>query len=330
MQIKLIKPGILTTVQDLGRPEFKGNAIPLSGAMDRLSARLANKAIGNADTEATLEFTFADAAFTTITAVLISYSGEGAFLKIGNELLPANCPIYIPASTTISLTNNQAGCRTYLAIAGGWRVDEVLGSRSTYITGQFGGYKGRALLSNDMLSAQETCTSLNKKILSSLQGNAINYPSWRLSSPLYRKKKNEIRVVPGEEFGWFDGKSIVTFLQESFKVSLQSNRMGFQLDGPLLKKIRKEELLSTAVTFGTIQVTGNGSLIILMADAQTTGGYPRIAQVAMVDLPICAQLKPNDYLSFKEISRVDAESMYLEQERVLTLIDTSIRHKFSE
>lgn len=329
MQIKIIKPGLLSTVQDLGRPQHQAQAVPISGAMDQLSARLANKALGNADDLATIEFTYANASFSTETDVLIAYSGLGAHLTIANHKLPANRPLFIPKGNTIKLLDNVDGCRTYLAVMGGWQVDEVLGSRSTFLTGKFGGFEGRPLATDDCLRSDENINPLNERILESLNGKEINHPHWAIPRALFDEDSNAIRVVPGPEFNWFDGRSIVDFLNEPFQVGMQSNRMGYQLDGPPMSQLRKQEMLSTAVTFGTIQVTGEGKLILLMADAQTTGGYPRIAQVVAIDLHKCAQMKPNNKLYFKEISGSEAESLYLEREQHLNLISTTIAHQFS-
>lgn len=138
-----------------------------------------------------------------------------------------------------------------------------------------------------------------------------------------------VRAIPGREFTAFSAESLLAFLSEPFKVGLRSNRMAYQLEGEPIIRNKAEELISTAVTAGTIQVTGDGKLMLLMADCQTTGGYPRIAQVATADLPVCAQLKPGDELFFEEISRKDAEKLLLHQEKLLLELKASIRLKLT-
>lgn len=329
MQISILKPGLLSTIQDLGRHLYLSDAVPVSGAMDTLSARIANKAIGNEDNAAVIEFTFANAEFKAETDILIAYAGDGAIFKAENVALPSERPVFIPAGTVINLIKNPKGSRTYLAVSGGWDVPEILSSRSTYLTASFGGFHGRQLKSGDTLFNINQSTSTN--ILNKLKGDVINYPKWSIARQLFiQVDKNIIRVVPAQEFTWFDGRSIVDFLSSPYKLSLRSNRMGYHLEGAAINPIVRKELLSTAVLPGTIQVTGNGSMILLMADCQTTGGYPRIAQVAAVDLPLCGQLNPGNEIFFKEICHQEAEMLYFEREEQLRKLTITIQHKFGD
>ncbi len=329
MQIRLIKPGILSTVQDLGRHDYLSQAVPVSGAMDTLSARIANKAVGNEDNAAVIEFTYANAGFKAETNILIAYVGDGAFLKVGSQILPSEKPVFIPAGTIINLIKNPKGSRTYLAVTGGWDVPEILGSRSTYLTASFGGFQGRQLQSGDILFNLNTLTTTTKNILNKLTGKVINYPKWSIARQLFLPDNTKfIRVLPAREFTWFDSRSVIDFLSSPYKLSLISNRMGFHLEGAFINRLEKKELLSTAVVPGTIQVTGSGSMVLLMADCQTTGGYPRIAQVAAVDLSLCGQLNPGDIIYFKEISRQEAEILYFEREQQLKKLTAAIQYKF--
>ncbi|RQO76561.1 urea amidolyase [Pedobacter sp. KBW01] len=330
MEISIIKPGLLTTVQDMGRYKHLAQAIPVSGAMDQLAHRLANKAVGNDDDMATLEFTYANASFTTHTVVLLAYSGDGAFLMYGGEVMPAEKPLLFPKGAILTLIHNPLGMRTYLAMAGGWQVPEVLGSKSTYLPVKFGGFEGRKLAEGDVLRNGDAISAVSAAIIHELNSRALIYPNWRISREiLLSANRKTIRVVLANEFNWFDASSIIAFLTKTYQISLKSNRMGCHLSGrPMVRKTKKE-LLSTAVTPGVIQVTGNGDLVILMADCQTTGGYPRIAHVADVDLPLCAQLKPGDEISFSEISRDEAEELYLQKEHDLLLISKAINIKYT-
>ncbi len=329
MNIRILKPGLLSTLQDMGRRYFLSQGVPLSGSMDTLSARVANKAVGNDDDAAVIEFTYADAQFKAETDLLIAYAGDGAKLIAGEQKLPAERPLFIPAGSIIELINNSAGSHTYLSIAGGWDVPEILGSKSTYITAAFGGLEGRPFRAGDVLNSADPLTELSAKILESLGGAQISYPEWSIPRQLLLpSERKNIRVMRGPEFTWFESTSIVDFFSTPYTLSRQSNRMGYHLEGAVIRRTKTDELLSTAVTPGTIQVAGGGSMVLLMADCQTTGGYPRIAQVAAVDLPLCGQLKPGDSINFKGISRQDAEKLYLEGEQHLHKLSIAIKNRY--
>jgi antagonist of KipI len=329
MKISIIKPGLLSTVQDMGRYRYLSQAVPVSGAMDELAHRLANKAVGNEDDAATIEFTYAAASFKAETDVLVAYSGDGAFLVYNDQLMPAEKPLFFPVGAIVKLINNPIGVRTYLAVSGGWDVPDVMESKSTYLTAGFGGFEGRSLQKGDVLNSESAVGKVSPEIFNQLVKQGLTYPNWRISrESLLPEKRHTIRVVLANEINWFDATSIISFLTNTYTIDRRSNRMGYHLLGkPLVRKIKKE-LLSTAVTPGIIQVTGSGDLVILMADCQTTGGYPRIAHIAAVDLPLCAQLKPGDVIRFSEISRDEAEELYLEREHDLSLITMAISLKY--
>jgi len=329
MRIRIIKPGLLSTIQDMGRSAYLSQAVPVSGAMDSLSARIANCAIGNADDAAVIEFTYAGAELVTETDLLIAYAGDGAILSLAVGDIPCERPVFIPAGSTIKLVNNPSGSRTYLAIAGGFDVPEILGSRSTYTRAVIGGYNGRQLQAGDVLNSIDQLSSTAKNILKMLHGDYPDYPNWSLARQLLLPTdKKAIRVVRAHEFSWFDKASTDAFLSTPYTLSLRSDRMGYLLEGTAINREVNTELLSTAVTPGTIQVTGSGSMVLLMADCQTTGGYPRIAQVALVDMPLCGQLKPGDAIYFYAIIRQEAEMLYIEQEKKLLKLANTVNSKF--
>ncbi|GAC1313522.1 MAG: 5-oxoprolinase subunit PxpC [Mucilaginibacter sp.] len=328
MRIRVIKTGLLATVQDMGRIKGLPMAVPVSGVMDAYSARIANYAVGNAGEDAVIEFTYGGAALEAETNILIAYAGGGACMEIDKQTLPPGKPLFIPAGTIINLVNNPGGCRTYLAIAGGWDVPDVIDSKSTCLVAGFGGFNGRALQPQDVLSASSARSALSQKILAELDGTAVNCPKWQIPGRGASSSEHIIRVMRGHESGWFDGQSVSRFFAGPYTLSLKSNRMGYHLEGPAMSRSNEQELLSTAVTPGTIQVTGNGGLVLLMADCQTTGGYPRIAQVAAVDMPLCGQLQPGDTLYFNEISWNEAERLYIEQEKHLHQLSATIENKY--
>ncbi|WDF56761.1 biotin-dependent carboxyltransferase family protein [Mucilaginibacter sp. KACC 22063] len=329
MQIEIVKAGLLSTIQDLGRQAHRWQAVPVSGAMDVLSARLANKALGNNDNDAVIEFTYAGASFKALTDILIAYCGDSAILTVNDQVIKADRAVFIPAGTLINLDNNNQGVRTYLAIAGGWDVPDVLNSKSTYITAAIGGLDGRSLKNGDVLTANKDLNKATAKIYDALSGGQIKYLEWKVNRSMFiQEGTKDVRVVPAQEFTWFNSDSLLGFLSKPYQLSQQSNRMGYRLDGWKLNRRTTGELLSTAVSPGTLQVSHDGSLMLLMADCQTTGGYPRIAQVAAVDLPICAQLKPGDAICFHEISRQEAERLYIEREEQLTQLSVAIQNKY--
>lgn len=332
MRIRILKPGLLSSIQDLGRRQYLSDAVPLSGAVDAVSARIANLVLGNAENAATIEFTYAGAEILAETDLTIAWSGQGATLIADKRLLPSDRPVLITTGTVIKLEMGS-GCRTYLAVAGGWDVPEILGSRSTYFTGKFGGLEGRALRKGDRLSNGESSddrlpikpktwggflhSPLSEHgLFEKLQQERIIYPAWSAAkSEILDNTSKIIRIIPAREFTEFSADSLLDFLSVPYKISDKCNRMACYLQGKHLERNEQKELLSTAVSPGTIQVTHSGQPVLLLNDCQVTGGYPRIAQVAEVDLPLCGQLKPGDEISFEYISRRDAEKLLIKQEQ---------------
>lgn len=329
MSIKIIKPGIFSTVQDLGRTSFLDQAVPISGVMDQVSASIANLLVGNDVNAALIEIVDGNFECVTQADVLMALVSGNAQYKINNKATPINRPLFIPKGSIIQLKNNIEGRYAYLAIAGGWDVPEVLGSKSTFVTAAFGGHDGRLLKKDDELAANQTVSNQNKIQFQNLKSETVNWPAWSVPSKQFLAASNsKVRVIMGREFDWFEDSSIADFLDKPYQFT-NANRMGYRLDGSKIirKKSQQSELLSTAVVPGTIQVTGDGSLILLMADCQTTGGYPRLAKVAEVDLPICAQLKPGHTIHFKVIDLKEAEKLYLDLQSDLQKLATAIQLK---
>jgi len=329
MKIRIKRAGLMATIQDLGRHHYLSQGVPVSGAMDSLSAQIANLSLGNDANDAVIEFTQSGASFVTEEDMLICLSGAGACLKTEIRRLPSHRPLFVPAGTDLYLENAGPGTRSYLAVAGGWHMPDVLGSRSTYITARLGGLDGRFLKEKDVIKSTGKLTATTKAIWNDLKGNAINYPKWSVARELFLPADtSSIRVMRGREFNWFDNASTSSFFSNGYVLGHNSNRMGYQLQGKSMHRVIEGELLSTAVTPGTIQVTNNGDLVLLMTDCQTTGGYPRIAQVAAIDLPLCAQLKPGDAINFKEISWKEAEKLYIQHQLELRKLAETIKQRY--
>ncbi|MEX0636052.1 MAG: biotin-dependent carboxyltransferase family protein [Ferruginibacter sp.] len=331
MSIKIIKPGVFSTIQDLGRTNFLEQAVPISGVMDQVSAKIANLLVGNEAGAALIEIV--DGNFECIVQkdMLMALVSGNASFEIDNIATPVNRPLFIPKNSVLHLKNNMEGRYAYLAIAGGWDVPVVLGSKSTFVTAALGGYHGRPLKKEDEVLATQPYSTHHNLLFENLKSKSVNWPTWSFPASQFLSPSNSIvRVIMGREFNWFEEKAISDFLSKPYQFT-KANRMGVRLEGPniIRKKSQQSELLSTAVVPGTIQVAGDGSLILLMADCQTTGGYPRLAKVAEVDLPICAQWKQGHAIYFEAINLKDAEKFYLDLQSRFQQLATAIHLKTS-
>ena len=313
------KPGLLTTIQDLGRNGFKKDGIITSGAMDPVAHRIANLLVQNDETEPTIEITLYGPTIRFVENTVISLCGGDLSPYLNGKAMKMNRPIWIHKGDVLTFGRPKTGCRAYLAVHGGLKIKQVMGSYSTYLRAEIGGFKGRALQKGDQLELNLKNVNLNEQ--------HQNWSSGISSIPPIGIKR--VRVLKGRHFDDFSKSSQDRFFEESFKVSAQSDRMGYRLDGKSLELSKPKEIISEAVTFGTIQVPANGKPIILMADSQTIGGYPKIAEVISVDLPVVAQAKPGDELQFKLVAIDEAQRLYHQQENELNILRRGIGLKFS-
>lgn len=321
MICQVLHPGQLATVQDGGRVGHQAEGIPVSGAMDRLSLRVANLLVGNDDEAAGLECTLVGPTLRFDEHTLIALGGADLGVTAGGVPLPLWRPISIPAGTTVNAASAVRGCRGYVAIAGGIDVPEVLGSRSTYLRASFGGFEGRALRRGDRLPLG-TPTELGRRISDEMTRDRgrdrVTVARWGASASLipFHSTSSGVRLIEGEHMRLLTTDSVERLWSTDFRVATQSDRMGYRLEngGLPLTLSEPRELLSEAVAFGTVQLPPGGNPIVLMADRQTTGGYPRIGEVASVDLALVAQLKPGDRLRFRPISLDEAQRLYLARE----------------
>lgn len=333
MGIEILSPGLQTSIQDLGRYGLRKYGVIVSGAMDSFAHRVANILVGNDEGEATLEITLLGPKILFKEDTLISICGGNLSPKINNKLIPMWRPIYIKKNSILSFGENTQGARAYLAFAGSFAVDTVMGSKSTYLRAKIGGYNGRKLESGDMLNI-EAPSAVSMKIINELlkvKGmKDYYYPKWGVSTSILPKYNSNsiIHVVKGGEFDFFCDSSKQNFFCKSYLITPQSDRMGYRLKGDLLELNRPMEMLSEAVALGTIQVPPDGNPIILLADRQTTGGYPKIAQVISIDIPIMAQRKPGDKINFKEITLREAEGLYIQREKDIKDLKNSLKIKF--
>ena len=310
------KGGMQTTVQDLGRSGFQKYGVVAAGAMDPYALRMANLLVGNEENAAALEITLMGPEIHFEEDAIISICGGDLSPQLDGKAAGLWRSIGIYKGQTLTFGSPRRGSRAYLAVAGGINVPEVMDSRSTYLRAALGGFNGRALESGDQLAIG---TAEHPNI-------AGNDDSWFMPSPFYSSKP-EIRVTAGRQFDLFSEESRQRFFSESFSVSSQSDRMGYRLDGPHLELANKQEMISEAVVFGSIQVPPDGKPIILMADRQTAGGYPKIVEAITVDLPLISQLKPGDRLRFTEVSIEEAQRLLRLQERMINCLKNAIQLK---
>lgn len=312
--IHVLQPGLLTTIQDLGRLGFQKYGVIVSGAMDPFSHRVANLLVGNMEHSPTLEMTLKGPALEFTEDTLIAVTGGGLWPAINGEVLPMWRPILVRGGTVVTFQSNRQGCRAYLAVAGGFLVPYIMGSASTYLRAGLGGFKGRPLQRHDVLRAgvlspisQERFQRLQQQFnLLSQQRYATT--SWFTNfSMIPYHQRTVLHALPGPQFHEFTEESRKWFFQEKFIVGIQSDRMGYRLNGPRLSLSQAEELISEAVTNGTVQVPPDGNPIILTADHQTTGGYPKIAQIVTADLPLLGQIRPGEQIRFELISLAEAQ-----------------------
>lgn len=297
--------GLLTTVQDSGRYGFQRFGMPVAGAMDIFSLHLANALVGNEPTSACLE--------TTLTGPQIVFKDSGAVAITGADMSPCkngkpvsqNKTIVVISGDRLSFSGLKNGCRSYIAFAGGIIVPPVMESRSTYLRAKIGGFEGRALMAGDELPLGDVPGKIRIKEIP------------REMIPRYRSSQT-LRIIPGPEVRRFELEGIRHFLTCEYRVTDQSDRMGYRLLGREIEQLSENaDIISSGVSFGTIQIPGNGQPIILMADRQTTGGYTRIANIVSLDLTLLAQLKPGDRIRFREISLERSQELFIEREKWL-------------
>lgn len=341
--IRVIRAGLLTSIQDLGRVGQQHYGIIVSGSMDPYAHQVANLLVGNPVSEATLEMTLLGPSLEFQTDALISICGGDLQPRVNGRSVPSWSPIIVRKGTVVEFGVARAGCRAYLAVAGGFDVPSVMGSKSTYLRAGIGGFYGRAMQDGDSLKIRSVEVTRSAGIHSAdvvrssgIQSvelaprPEIQIVPWSVGWDARTGRGNaqpEVRIVRGPEYELFSDESKRVFESEPFVVSPQSDRMGYRLTGPRLALREERDMLSEGVARGTVQVPPDGHPILLMADHQTTGGYPRIAQVATVDIPLVAQRKPGDILRFRMISLVEAQCLIRDQARELQRLASAIAWK---
>lgn len=302
-KIKILNPGLLSSIQDSGRYGYQQYGMPVAGAMDTDASQLANWCVGNQANEACIESTILGASIEFQLDTCIALCGAKIQPQINGELVGMNRSLQIKAGDKLEMGNVQAGCRIYLAISGGFDIPDLMNSKSTYLRGKFGGFEGRALAVGDEIEINP----VKRKIQRSLpQGLIHEYLS-----------QTQIRVTAGAEVKRFTQEGIKSFLGSNYTVSPQSDRMGYRLSGAKIEHAEGADIISSGIGTGAIQVPGHGEPIIMMADHQTVGGYTKIANVIAADLSLLGQMKPGDKIKFKEVSLKTAQDILIDRHKKL-------------
>lgn len=306
MSLEILSPGFFTTVQDRGRVGYKKYGVGVGGAMDELALRAANALVGNDATAAALEITLSGLTLRARDKCLVAVTGARFALRVDARALPMNTALFIRAGAVLEFGARESGARAYLALAGGVHVPLVLNARATDVRGGFGGFEGRALRAGDVIEAGATRIELERA--------GLALPE---SFEEYYESRAPFRVIEGPHRDFFDDAARADFFSGEFTIGALSDRMGLRLQGNKVARAAGE-LLSCGVTRGAVQIPPAGQPIVLMADHQTTGGYPIIATVIRADQPRLAQKIAGEKISFHAVSLAQALHARQELETMLS------------
>ena len=306
----VIKSGMLTTVQDLGRWGYQSRGVPVAGPMDPCSFRLSNALVGNGPGEAALEITLLGPELEFEDERVIAVSGADFEVTVDGRQTVVNAPFIVAAGSRLRFGARRRGARAYLAVRGGIAVPHVLGSRATHLISAMGGVHGRALKAGDLVP-------LGPPDRARLTAVALTEPPVQLPH-----RHASVRVLPGPQLDYFDVAALDVLRSAPYIVGSHSDRMGFRLEGPALKHARGADIISDATPLGVLQVPASGQPILLMADRQTAGGYPKLATVITADIPIAGQLGPGDTIAFVVCTAREALAALIAQERALMAVES--------
>jgi len=303
MTIRVIQPGFFTTVQDLGRYGYAHLGVSPSGAADSLSSRIANLLVGNERNAPALEMTLLGATLEFDETAIVAITGAECECKAGPNRMPLNAACELQAGAVLQCGSMVTGARCYLAVQGGFDIPLVMGSAATFVAARFGGFQGRRLQSGDVLQVRRR----DGLRVRSLRPGVLQTPQ---RPPL-------LRVTKGAQQDWFAREAFEKLFSNTYVVSEQSDRTGLRLKGEPVRPREQVELLTDGIPLGAIQMPQDGQPIILFVDQQTTGGYPKIANVIAADMHRVGQLRPRNEAQFKEVSVAEAIHALREQERWL-------------
>ena len=308
--LQIREPGLFTTVQDRGRYGYQRLGVPVSGAMDEFALRAANLLVGNDQGAACLEMTVIGPDIAFLADTWIAVAGADLTARLDGEALERWESVQVRAGSTLSFTDMQDGMRAYLAVAGGVDLPLVMGSRSTYAKAAIGGVDGRALRKGDVISALPL--GPDRTFVRRQLPDGLKIPSYG--------QHHELRVVLGPQHRAFGPEAIATLLGSVYTISLDSDRMGYLLQGPPIVHQSGADIVSDGNPPGAVQVPGNGTPTVLLADRGTTGGYTKIATVISSDLARLAQAVPGHTVTLEAVTVEEAHRLYREKEAVLDAI----------
>lgn len=303
---KVIKPGLFTTIQDLGRPGYQRFGLPTAGPMDSYSLRIANLLTGNDPGAAALEMAFSGAYLEVMRQAVIALTGAAMQATLNGETLPAWQSVKVREGDRLEFGSAAEGVYCYLAAAGGIDVPPVFGSRSTDVLASIGGIEGRPLESGDIIK-----TGLLGKEPPERKLKPDFTPSFSAGTA--------VRVIMGPQDERFTGRGLDTFLSSAYRVTVNVNRIGYKLEGPLIEHREGADIITEGQTLGAIQVPRDGQPIILLADRGSVGGYTKIAVVISADIRRVAQSGPGREISFQAVDLETARRAYREEEAIFML-----------
>lgn len=305
MSLCVLNPGPLTTVQDLGRVGCAAEGFRRCGAADGYAARLANLLLGNNPGDAVLETTLRGPELQFVTAAVFALTGAEAPAALDGRPVPFYAPVFAPAGSRLKVGAAPAGLRSYLAVWGGIATPPVRGSRSTDLACRLGGFQGRALRPGDVLPLARTgqeATARWRELCRRHLDRPLGDAAVRRGGALWRQMGETrlplLRAVPGPQTDAFTPEARDLFTHGVYRLTPDCNRMACKLQGPVLETVAGSDILSDGIVEGSVQVSGNGQPIVMLADHQTTGGYAKIATVISADLPVLAQLRPGQAVAF--------------------------------
>jgi biotin-dependent carboxylase-like uncharacterized protein len=319
VNLTVVKPGILTTVQDLGRRGYQGVGVPVSGPMDAYSHRLANAVLGNDPMAAALEVTLIGPELLSDGAMACAVTGGDIDVTVDGRLVERARPFAVGSGSRIRFGSRRRGARVTLAVRGGFDLPPTLGSRATHLASRMGPFGGRALRVGDVLPVADSAESGSPGSLGAMGASGSSDAVRLLELP---DGGARLRVLPAVHLDRFTHDAWRQFVRSRWVVTPQSNRMGYRLEGPALAHVGSADILSEAMPIGAIQVPASGQPILLMAECATTGGYATIANVISADLPIAGQLAPGEWVEFTPCAREDALAALRARETALAAIRT--------
>jgi antagonist of KipI len=323
MSLRITRAGILDTIQDLGRWGYQSLGINPGGVMDGYSAQLCNILVGNEFNCPVIELHFPASTILFDKPAMISIGGADFDPVINDRPVPMYQPILINKNVQLRFLKKKKGARSYLAVKG-LAVHLWLNSASTNIKIPAGGYQGRAFKKGDVLELNDT-----DSYETHLGEDAYLLLPWK-ADHRFNNENKEVYVIPGNEWNVLDEAAKTSFLDTEYRISNSADRMGYQLEGAKILLQKREELVSSGVGFGTVQLLPNGQLIILMADHQTTGGYPRLAHIISAHLPLVAQKGPGEKLTFRMVNIKTAEDLFIEQQQHLLQLQNACKFRLAE